>query len=268
MVKDDPFIIAEIGINHQGRLDKAIKLVDAAKRSGVSAVKFQTYITEYRVKKNSPIFDILKKCELSFENFKVIKKYCDNQKILFFSTPFDKESVIFLNKIGVKLFKIASFNISHYQLINEILKTKKPTIISTGMASLNEIKSITKKFSNKNIKHSLLHCVSSYPNKEENSFLKNISYLNKNFNCEVGLSDHTNDIKTSIYSYLLGAKIIEKHFKLSENDKCVDAAVSISPKKMENLVKEIKSIKKILGNVKFGIRKVEKNIKQFRVITK
>ena len=249
-------------------MKRAFKLINAAKKSGASAVKFQTYITEKRVKKNSPIFNILKKCELSFENFKTIKKYCDKKKILFFSTPFDKESVIFLNKIGVKLFKIASFNISHYQLINEIIKTKKPTIISTGMASLKEIKAITKKFSNKKIKHSLLHCVSSYPNNEENSYLKNILYLKKNFNCKVGLSDHTNDIRTSIYSYLIGAEIIEKHFKLSEKDKCIDSTVSISPKKMVDLVNEIKKVKKILGTVKFGVREVERNIKQYKVITK
>ena len=149
MVKYDPFIIAEIGINHQGSLKKALKLVDAAKNSGASAVKFQTYVTEKRVKKDSPIFNILKKCELSHESFIKIKKYCDKKKILFFSTAFDKESVVFLNKIKIKLFKIASFNISDYDLINEIIKTKKPVIISTGMATLKEIKKIIKKFKNK-----------------------------------------------------------------------------------------------------------------------
>ena len=267
MVKYDPFIIAEIGINHQGSLKKALKLVDAAKNSGASAVKFQTYVTEKRVKKDSPIFNILKKCELSHESFIKIKKYCDKKKILFFSTAFDKESVVFLNKIKVKLFKIASFNISDYDLINEIIKTKKPVIISTGMATLKEIKKIIKKFKNKKINHSILHCVSNYPNKEENSYLNNIRYLKNNFDCSVGLSDHTNDIKTSIYSYLMGATIIEKHFKISEKDQCVDAAVSISPKKMKNLVIEIKLIKKILGRVQFGVRKVEKNIKQFKKIS-
>jgi N,N'-diacetyllegionaminate synthase len=264
MVNLDPFIIAEIGINHNGNFKKAIKLIDAAKKSGVSAVKFQTYTTEKRVKRNSPIFDILKKCEFSNEDFIKIKNYCDRKKILFFSTPFDSESVNFLNKLNVKLFKIASFNISDYKLINQIIRTKKPTIISTGMASLKEIKKISNKFKKNKIKYSLLHCISSYPNKEENSYLNNINYLKNNFDCKVGLSDHTNDIKTSIYSYIMGAKIIEKHFKLSENDKCVDAPVSISPKKMRNLVDEINKIQKVIGEVKFGVRDVEKGAKQFK----
>ncbi len=267
MVNNDPLIIAEIGINHQGNLKRAFKLIDAAKNSGVSAVKFQTYITEKRVKKNSPLFNILKKCELSNNSFIKIKKYCDKKKILFFSTPFDKDSVIFLNKINVKLFKIASFNISDYELINEIIKTKKPTIISTGMASLKEIKKIAEKFKSKKIDYSLLHCISSYPNKEENSFLKNISYLQDHFNCPIGLSDHTSEINTSIYAYLMGAKIIEKHFKLSDKDKCVDSAVSISPKKMKSLVKKIKNIKKILGTVQFGVKEVEKKIEQYKVMS-
>ena len=157
MVNLDPFIIAEIGINHNGNFKKAIKLIDAAKKSGVSAVKFQTYTTEKRVKRNSPIFDILKKCEFSNEDFIKIKNYCDRKKILFFSTPFDSESVNFLNKLNVKLFKIASFNISDYKLINQIIRTKKPTIISTGMASLKEIKKISNKFKKNKITYSLLH---------------------------------------------------------------------------------------------------------------
>jgi N,N'-diacetyllegionaminate synthase len=265
MVNEDPFIIAEIGINHNGNLNKAIRLINAAKSSGVSAVKFQTYITEKRVNKKSPIFKILKNCELTYEDFVKIKNYCDENEIFFFSTPFDPESVNFLNKIKVKLFKIASFNISHYKLIDEIIKTKKPTIISTGMASLGEIKKISNKFKKNKVKFSLLHCISSYPNKEENSYLDNINYLRENFSCKVGLSDHTNDIKTSLYSYIMGAKIIEKHFKLSENDNCVDAKVSICPKKMRKLVDEIKSIKKIIGKVKFGVKDIERDIEQFKV---
>ena len=137
------FLIAEAGINHNGNIKEALKLVDAAKKSNVNAIKFQTYITEKRTKKNSPIFKILKKCELDFKEFKIIKDYCDHKKIIFFSTPFDEESVWFLNSLKVKLFKIASFDISNFQLMSEIVKTKKPTIISTGMASIKEIKKHT-----------------------------------------------------------------------------------------------------------------------------
>ncbi len=261
---DDFFLIAEAGINHNGNLKKAFKLVDSAKISGASAIKFQTYKTEKRVRKDNPVFNILKKCELSFDDFVKLKKYCDKKKITFFSTPFDIDSVNFLNDIKVKLFKVSSFDISNFELINSIASKKKPVIVSTGMASLKEIKKVDNYLSIKKIEHHLLHCISSYPNKEEDSLLENIKYLMKNFNCGIGLSDHTNDIKTCLYARILGAKVFEKHFKLSENDKCVDAKVSISPKKMKILSQELKKITQIFGKVKFGIRKNEKTAQIFK----
>ena len=139
MVKKN-FLIAEAGINHNGNIKTALKLVDVAKKNGADAIKFQTYITEKRVKKKyKKIFNILKNCELSFNDFKIIQDYCKQKKIIFFSTPFDIESVEFLNSLKVKLFKVASFDIGNFQLINAILKTKKPTIVSTGMAKLTQI---------------------------------------------------------------------------------------------------------------------------------
>ena len=163
-----------------------------------------------------------------------MKDYYDAKKILFFSTPFDKEAVWFLDDIKVKLFKLVSFDISNYQLISEVAKTKKPTIVSTGMANLNEIKKINIFFKNKKVELAILHCISSYPNKEENSYLSNINYLKKKFKCEIGLSDHTNGIKIPIYANLLGARIIEKHFKLSSSHKCVNSPVSIDPSQFKN----------------------------------
>ena len=259
----DPFLIAEAGINHNGNIKRAFKLVDKAKKYGASAIKFQTYKTEKRTKKNSPIFNILKKCELSFHDFEKLKKYCDKKKIIFFSTPFDIESVHFLNEINVKLFKVASFDIGNYELIGEIFKTKKPIIFSTGMASLKSIITLHKKANKKKINHCFLHCVSSYPNKIENSYLNNLIYLNKRLSCPVGLSDHTDGIKTSIYSYILGAKIIEKHFKISAKDNCVDSPVSITPEKFLEMKNTIDEYKKILGKTKFGVKQEEKFAKQF-----
>ena len=193
------FLIAEAGINHNGKVKTALKLVDVAKKSGASAIKFQTYITEKRIKKKyKKIFDILKKCELKFNDFKIINDYCKHKKIDFFSTPFDNESVKFLDSLNVKLFKIASFDIGNYELINEILKTNKPTIVSTGMASLKEIDKIYSKFKKKKIDLALLHCISSYPNKDDSSYLSNINFLKNRFKCEIGISDHTNDIKIPI----------------------------------------------------------------------
>ena len=154
--KNEVFLIAEAGINHNGSLKKAFRLVDEAKRSGASAIKFQTYKTEKRVKKNNPVFKILKKCELSFSQFEKLKKYCDKKKIIFFSTPFDIEAVNFLDNIKVKLFKISSFDISNYELIKSIADKGKPVIISTGMASINEINKIHKYFLKRNVKHIFL----------------------------------------------------------------------------------------------------------------
>jgi len=259
------FLIAEAGINHNGKVKTALKLVDVAKKSGASAIKFQTYITEKRIKKkHKKIFDILKKCELKFCDFKIINDYCKYKKIDFFSTPFDRESVNFLDSMNVKLFKIASFDIGNYELINEILKTKKPTIVSTGMSSLKEIDKIYNKFKKNNIDLALLHCISSYPNKDDSSYLSNINFLKNKFKCEIGISDHTNDIKIPIYGNLLGAKIIEKHLKIDKKHKCVDAPVSITGKQFHALKNEIDNIAKILSKASFGIRKEEKGSKIFK----
>ena len=259
MTKTQTLIIAEAGINHNGNLKTALKLIDTAKKSGADAIKFQTYITEKRVnKKYHKIFDILKECELPFKSFKILNDYCKKKEIDFFSTPFDIESVNFLESINVKIFKVASFDIGNFELINEIIKTKKKTIISTGMASYNEIKKVYKKFKEKKVDISLLHCVSSYPNKDETSYLSNISYLKKKFRCEIGISDHTNDIKIPIYGNLLGANIIEKHLKINHNHKCVDSAVSITGTQMKTLKSELDKIKVIINKTRFGVRKAEK----------
>jgi sialic acid synthase SpsE len=264
----DPFIISEIGINHNGNLSNAFKLIDSSIRAGASAVKFQTYKTEKRVKKNSPIFNILKKCELNNDDFIKIKKYCDKKKIIFFSTPFDVESVYFLEKLKVKLFKVASFDIANYEILNAIIKTKIPTILSTGMATKIEIDKAYNLFKKKNISLAFLHCVSNYPNNETTSYLSCIEYLKKRYDCPIGLSDHTNDIKIARYGYLMGAKIIEKHFTTDSQYKCVDKPVSINEKQMKQLINEIEYLKKIIGTPKFGQRPEEKNTLKYKNVKK
>lgn len=259
-----PFLIAEAGINHNGSVNQAIKMINSAKKSGADAIKFQTYITNKRVKKNNPVYKILKKCELTHEDFEKIKIHCDKKKIIFFSTPFDIESINFLEKLKVKLYKVASFDVSNYQLLKRIISTKKPTIVSTGMASLNEIKKTYKMFKTNKVDLALLHCISSYPNKEEASYLSNIKYLKSKFDCTIGFSDHTNDINTSIYSFLLGAKIIEKHFVISKSMNCIDKPVSIDSFQFKEMKREIDRLIRILGKIKFGIRPEEKNTKIFK----
>jgi len=263
--KNKTYIIAEIGINHRGSVEVAKQLIDSAVRAGVDAVKFQTYITEKRAPKgNEAIFQILKKLELPFEAFKELKEYTKQYNIDFFSTPFDKESVDYLESIGTDLYKIASFDIVNHQLLKEVAKTGKPVILSVGMSNLDEIREAYKilREGTKNI--AILHCISSYPTKEEDAKLSNISKLQTEFNCIIGQSDHTNGIKVPLYAVAAGAQIIEKHYKIDDDFECVDAPVSITEKQMKNLVKEIRNIEKIFGDEEFGMREAEQGIDIFR----
>lgn len=259
------FVIAEIGINHGGNLKTAKKLIDSAVRAGVDAVKFQTYITEKRVKKNSPIFDILKKCELSFKDFEILSEYSKKKKTEFISTPFDFESFQFLNDIKVSKIKIASFDTVNLSFLKKISSFNKEFIMSVGMSKLNEIKrayNILKK--NKKNKISLLHCISSYPTKEKDSNLTCIKTLKENFNCAIGQSDHTNDIFVPLCAVAMGAEIIEKHFMIDKSMKCVDRPVSITEIQMRDLVKNIRRFENSLGKDFFGVRSAERAVKAYR----
>ncbi len=259
------YIIAEIGINHMGDMNKAKKLIDAASRSGVDAVKFQTYITEKRAPKgNSQVFDILKKCELPFESFKELKEYCDLKDIEFFSTPFDKESVDYLKSIGITKHKIASFDVTNFPLLNHIALNSNNVIMSTGMANLEEVSEAYNILQKGNLKKiSLLHCVSAYPTKEIDANLNIIKTLKENFpQCVIGHSDHTPDIKIPLYAVACGAEIIEKHFMIEPD--CVDAPVSINEEQMSLLVKEVRLLEKILGDKNLGITEAQEGTKIFR----
>ena len=262
------YTIAEIGINHNGSVKNALKLVKSAKKSGANSVKFQTYTTEKRVKKHSPIFDILKKCELSFNDFKEIKSYADSLGIEFFSTPFDNDSIDFLDSIGVKLFKIASFDINNFKLLRKISEKNKTIIFSVGMANSKEIDKAFNFLSKNNSKIIILHCISSYPLNPIHANLSVINKLKDNYDSIIGYSDHTNSIQVPLYAAAMGAQVIEKHYTTNKSYKCVDKPVSIDEKQMTKLVKELDILSKILGNKKMGIREVEKGAKQFRRIIK
>ena len=259
------YIVAEIGINHRGDVDIAKKLIESAARTGVDAVKFQTYLTEKRAPKNNKeIFKILKDLELPFEAFKELKDYSKNCGVDFFSTPFDKESVEYLEKIETDFYKIASFDVVNHRLLDEVSKTGKPVIMSVGMSNLNEIENaynILKK-GTKNI--AILHCISSYPTPEEKSNLSNIYEIQNKFNCVVGQSDHTNDIKVPIYAAAAGAQILEKHYKIDEDFKCIDSPVSITEIQMKKLVDEIRKLEKIFGSESFEVKEIEKSAQIFK----
>ncbi len=258
------YIIAEIGINHNGDINIAKELIESAARSGVDAVKFQTYITEKRVSADSPIFDILKKCELPFDAFLELKLHSEKHNLEFFSTPFDNESVNYLESINVGIYKIASFDIVNKNLLKKISMTSKPIILSVGMSNFNEINDAYNILKSNNDNIALLHCVSSYPTVEKDSNLSVISKLKESFDCIIGQSDHTNDIQVPLYAVCCGAQVIEKHFMIYDNMDCVDSPVSITEKQMSKLVKETRRIEIIMGSQELKTRDCEKGALTFR----
>jgi len=258
------YIIAEIGINHGGDLRLAKKLIDSAATTGCDAVKFQTYITEKRVPQDSFVFDILKKCELPFSAFGELKEHVKQCSLDFFSTPFDEESLSCLQKIECDLYKVASFDVVNHKFLSLIAQTEKPIILSVGMANINEIQSAYQILRNGTEKIALLHCISAYPTQEQDANLAAIYELQDKFDCIIGQSDHTNDIRVPLYAVAAGAQIIEKHYKIDESVDYVDGPVSITQKQMTEMVQEIRQIECVFGDGRVDISRVQEGTKQFR----
>jgi len=268
------FIVAEIGNNHEGNFNIAKKLILEAKLCGADAVKFQTFIPEYYVSKsNQETFERLRKFQLTFNQFKKLAIYSKKIGIIFFSTPLDIKSAIFLNKIQ-KIFKIASGDNNFLPLIEAICKFNKTIFLSTGLANIKEITKVKNLIFNlwkKKIKNSkklaILHCVSSYPVAESEANLLAIATLKKKFsNCIIGYSDHTRGIVAPIAAVALGAKIIEKHFTLNKNfSNFRDHKISLDPKEMKEMVSKIRKLEFMMGNGKKILQISEKkNIKSMR----
>lgn len=230
--KNNPYFIAEIGVNHENSVEIAEKIIKQAKLGGANAVKFQTYKADKITSKNSPYYWDLKKVSIKsqYELFKKydkfnkydyikLKKICDKYKIEFLSTPFDIDLVEFLKDI-VPFFKVASADINNIQLIDAIIKTKKPILISTGASNFKEINFIQDYIKNKNIDISIMHCVLNYPTLNSQANLGLISVLKKQFNnLVIGYSDHTlpdKNMDILVTAFLKGAEIIEKHFTLDK----------------------------------------------------
>ena len=258
----EPLIITEISGNHGGNKQKFLGLIRSACENGADLVKIQTYEPEditlniknnsFKIKKgiwkNKYLWDLYKEAHTPYswhkEAFEITKKY---NKILF-SSPFSKRAVDFLEKFKVPIYKIASFEITDIKLINYIASKKKPIIISTGMASDNEIKKAIKEINKFHNKIIILHCVSSYPTKLEDTNLIRISKLKSIYKKNlIGLSDHTDDIISSIAAVPLKIVAIEKHYKLNKNDKSPDASFSITPSQLKELKKNVLSIHKALS---------------------
>lgn len=260
-----PFIVAEVGNNHEGSIKNAIELVEAAKRSGADAVKFQIFNAQkYSSPKDKKRIAQLKKFTLKKKDLLKLKHKCDELKIIFFATPLDLESAKNLNKIQ-NFFKIASGDNNYLDLLEKVRSFKKPIIISTGFMDYSEIFKVVKffrkfKFYKKKENLCIMHCVSAYPASKKNINLNSIPFLKKKFpNITIGYSDHTMGYKISCLAYVLGAEIIEKHFTLSNNFSSFrDHKISLNPRSFKKFVKEIKDLKNILGNLNKKINKEEK----------
>lgn len=257
------FIIAEAGVNHNGDINLAKKLIDVAKEAGADAVKFQTFkseklVTGYakmakyqkdNIGEEESQFNMLKKLELSYDNFFELKKYCDEKDIIFMSTPFDIESSDFLNSIGMEAFKISSGDLTNMPLLEHIAEFKKPIILSSGMAVLGEIEDAVICLRNKGVEDlGVLHCTSNYPATLESVNLKAMNTIKTAFNIIGGYSDHTKGITIPIASVALGADIVEKHFTLDKNMEGPDHKASLSPNELKKMVKAIRDVEVSLGN--------------------
>jgi N,N'-diacetyllegionaminate synthase len=235
-----PFIIAEIGNNHEGNFSTAVKLVEEAAKAGVDAVKFQTFEPDQFINSlETKRFKTLKKFKLSDQNFINLAKIAKNKKLKFISTPLDIRSAYFL-KDKVDMIKIASSDNNYYDLINLVLSFKIPTIFSTGLLESNELKKFLRYVKNrsKNFNDNyFLHCVSSYPTTLNNVNLERINFIKKLNIKNVGFSDHTVGFSAPLASFFYGVKIIEKHFTLDNNfSKFRDHKLSLNPKDMAKLV--------------------------------
>lgn len=244
-----PYVIAEGGLNHNGDVRIAKKMIEEAAKSGADAIKFQTYKTEEFLRKSSQYFDIFKKVELSFENFEELKDYSKNQGITFFSTPFDIESAEFLKKIDVPCFKIASSDLTNIPLIRHVAKSGKPVIISTGLAIMDEVReAVTCCLHEGNDNIALLHCVANYPTLPEETNLEAIRTMKSTFSFSIGYSDNGESTLVDLVAASIGAEIIEKHFTLDKKMKGPDHSFSIDPEGLKILASQLKTINKMKGN--------------------
>jgi pseudaminic acid synthase len=276
-----PFLIAEISANHKNDIKRVYKLINAASSAGFDAIKVQTYTANtITLKSNNKNFKILDKKSIwygkSLHDIYTkgsmpwgwhikLKNYCLKKKIIFFSTPFDESAVDFLEKLNVPLYKISSFEITHYPLLKKIAKTKKPIIISTGMSSKKEIKFALKTLTQNGAKKIiLLRCNSSYPAPIEESNLITIKDMYKLFKRNIGLSDHTIGSINAISAIALGATVIEKHVTISKNDGALDSIFSLEIKDFKKFVEDCKNTKKIIGRVYYGPSKREKPSLKYR----
>lgn len=259
------FVIAEAGVNHNGNIDIAKKLVDEAVQAGADAVKFQTFKAEnlvcrdaakaaYQMEttdKSESQFEMLKKLELTPDMHEQLIDYCKQKKIMFLSTPFDVGSLMYLVQCGLEIIKIPSGEITNYPYLREAGKTGRRIIISSGMSNLEEVREAVKVLRENGSKDiTVLHCNTEYPTPYEDVNLRAMLTLKDELGIEVGYSDHTQGIGVPIAAAALGASVIEKHFTLDRNMEGPDHKASLEPDELREMVRAIRNIEKALGNGK------------------
>jgi len=255
-----PFIIPEVGINHEGNISKAIECVDAAVDSGAEVIKFQCHITEKEMIptdmtpgeiSSEKLWDIIKRCELTEDEEYQLQSYCKEKNIIFLSTPFSREAADRLLKMGVPGFKIGSGECNNFPLIDYVASMGKPMIVSTGMNNLESIIRTVKIIKKYNTPFALMHCTSMYPTPYRDVRLGAIGELYEAFTgVPIGLSDHSINIWTSIASVALGACIIEKHFTISRAWPGPDVPISIEPQELHQLIEGANSVWEARGGAK------------------
>lgn len=276
-----PFIIAEMSGNHNQSLDRALAIVDAAAEAGVDAIKIQTYTADtmtldidtgefFIADKDSlwegeSLYHLYEKAYTPWEWHKPIFDRCREVGILGFSTPFDDTAVDFLEKLSVPFYKIASFENVDLPLVKKVAKTGKPIIVSTGMTTVAELDDLVRTARENGCEDlTLLKCTSSYPASPQGTNLRTIPHMQELFHCCVGLSDHTLGIGAAVASIALGATVIEKHFTLSRAEGGVDAAFSLEPAEMSQLVEECRAAYEALGEIGYMVQEQEKKSLAFR----
>lgn len=257
------FIIAEAGVNHNGSMETARQMIDAACQAGVDAIKFQTFRSEKLVSRTAQKADyqkrntqnddsqlsMLKKLELRFDQFAELKRYCDEKGILFLSTPFDFDSIAFLDGLALPVFKIPSGEITNLPYLQAVAETHRDVILSTGMAELAEVEaalSALRRYGAGDV--ALLHCTTEYPTPMREVNLRAMETLRKAFALPVGYSDHTAGIEVSVAAAALGACILEKHFTLDRNVEGPDHKASLEPDELAALVRSVRNVEAALGD--------------------
>jgi N-acetylneuraminate synthase/N,N'-diacetyllegionaminate synthase len=255
------FIIAEIGSNHDGKLEQAKQLIDVAVEAGADAIKFQIFSTERLLVKTDVDFELIKNIEFKREWVSELFDYCKTKGIIFLATPFDNNAVDILDK-HIDAFKIASGDLTYFSFLEYITKKQKPLIVSTGKSNLKEVRETIDFLKNQGAKDiAILHCVATYPADIEEMNLKVIPFMKKEFELPIGLSDHSASLFIPALAVALGANIIEKHFTIDKSLSGPDHAYALNPNELKNMIAKIRITEKALGSgIKEPSEKEKKNL--------